>query len=69
MKARTCADELYKFKNLGLLKNYVGSFSSNVKDNINKTRKKVDLIFGSNFDCRKAIPRIYTKLWKQACLP
>ena len=36
----TIADELYEYKNLGVLKNYVGSFSSNVEDNIDKTRKK-----------------------------
>ena len=26
-------EELYEYKNLGVLKNYVGSFSSNVTDN------------------------------------
>ena len=40
----TIVDELYKYKNLGMLKNYVGSFSSNVKDNIHKTLKKLGLI-------------------------
>ena len=29
-------DELYEYKNLGVLKNYVGFFSSNVDDNIEK---------------------------------
>ena len=43
----TMVDELYEYKNLGVLKNYVGSFSSNVEDNIDKTRKKVGLIFAS----------------------
>ena len=38
-------DELYEYKNLGVLKNYVGSFSSNVEDNIEKTRKKAGMIF------------------------
>ena len=33
-------DELYEYKNLGVTKNYVGSFSSNIEDNIEKTRKK-----------------------------
>ena len=47
------ADELYEYKNLGVLKNYVGSFSSNVEDNIDKTRKKAGMIFSSNFDRRK----------------
>ena len=39
-----------KYKNLGVLKNYVGSFSSNVTDNIEKLRKK----------CRKVDPLVYT---------
>ena len=65
----TIADELYEYKNLGVLKNYVGSFSSNVEDYIDKTRKKVGLIFSSNFDHRKVNPLVYMKLWKQACLP
>ena len=65
----TIVDELYEYKNLGVLKNYVGSFSSNVEDNIDKTRKKVGLIFASNFDRRKVNPLIYVKFWKQACLP
>ena len=33
-------DELYEYKNLGVVKNYIGSFSSNVDDNIEKTRNK-----------------------------
>ena len=41
----TISDELYEYKYLGVLKNYVSSFSSNVKGNIDKTRKKVGLIF------------------------
>ena len=65
----TIVDELYEYKNLGVLKNYVGSFSSNVEDNIDKTRKKVGLIFASNFDRLKVNPLIYVKFWKQACLP
>ena len=36
----TKVEELYEYKNLGVLKNYVGSFSSNIDDNIDKTRKK-----------------------------
>ena len=51
----TIADELYEYKNLGVLKNYVGSFSLNFEDNIDKTRKKAGLIFASNFDRRKSI--------------
>ena len=41
----TIVDELYEYKNLGVLKNYVDSFSSNVEDNIDKTRKKSWLDF------------------------
>ena len=62
-------DELYEYKNLGVLKNYIGSFSSNVEDNIDKTQKKAGMIFSSNFDCRKVNPFIYIKCWSQACLP
>ena len=65
----TIVDELYEYKNFGVLKNYMGSFSSNVEDNIAKTRKKVGLNFASNFDRRKVNPPVYVKLWKQACLP
>ena len=65
----TIEDKLYKYKNLGVLKNYVGSFSSNVDDNIDEIRKKVGWIFASNFDRRKVNPLVYVKIWKQACLP
>ena len=53
----------------GVLKNYVGSFSSNIDDNIDRTRKKVGMIFSSNLDRRKINPLIYVKFWRQACLP
>ena len=62
-------DKLYEYKNLGDLKNYIGSFSSNVEDNIDKTRKKAGMIFSSNFDRRKVNPFIYIKFWSQECLP
>ena len=65
----TILDELYEYKNLGMLKIFVDSFSSNVEGNINRTRKKVDLIFTSNFDRCKVNLLVYMKLWKQACLP
>ena len=61
-------DELFEYKNLGVLKNYVSSFASNVDDNIEKTRKKAGMIFSSNFDRRKRNPLIYVKFWRQACL-
>ena len=62
-------NELYEYKNLGVLKNYVNSFASNVEDNIEKARKKVGMIFSSDFNRRKTKPLIYIKFWRQACLP
>ena len=64
-------EELYEYKNLGVLKNYVGSFSSNVIDNIEKLRKKVGMLFSDSFDWRKVNPFVYVyiKFWRQACLP
>ena len=32
-------DEPHEYKNLGVLKNYVGSFPSNIDNNIDNTRK------------------------------
>ena len=62
-------DELYEYKNLGVTKNYVGSFSSNVEDNIEKTRKKAGMLFSANINRRRTSPLVYVKFWKQACLP
>ena len=62
-------DELYEYKNLGVLKNSIGSFFSNVEDNIDKTRKKAGMIFSSNSDRLKVNPSIYIKICSQACLP
>ena len=52
----TKVDELYEYKNLGVLKNYAGSFTSNIFDNIEETRKKAGMIFSSDFDRRKTKP-------------
>ena len=52
-------DERYEYKNLGVLKNYIGSFSSNAEDNIHKTRKKAGMIFSSDSDRRRVNPFIY----------
>ena len=38
-------NELYEYKNLGVVKNYIGSFSSNVEENINKMCKSRNVIF------------------------
>ena len=37
--------ELYEYKNLGVVKNYIGSFSTNADDNIDKTQKKLVCYF------------------------
>ena len=42
-------DELYEYKNLGVVKNYTGSFSSNIQDNVDKTREKTGMIFTAHF--------------------
>ena len=62
-------DELYEYKNLGVLENYIDSFSSNGDDNIEKTRSKAGMIFSSNLDRRKVNPLIFVKFWRQPCLP
>ena len=60
---------LYGYKNLGVLKNYCGSFASSISDNIDKTRKKAGTIFSSNVYHRKTNPLICVKFWRQVCLP
>ena len=62
-------DELYEYQNIGVLKNYVGSVSCNIDDNIDKTQKKAIIIFSSNLDRRKINPLVYVKFCRQACLP
>ena len=63
MLGNETVDERYEYKNLGVVKNYVDSFSSNVEDNIDKTRKKAGMIFASGFDRRKVNPFVYIKFW------
>ena len=62
-------DELFEYKNLGVLKNYVSSFASNVDDNIEKAQKNAGMIFSSDFNRRKTNPLIYVRFWRQVCLP
>ena len=62
-------DELFKLKNLGVLKNYVSSFASNIDDNIEKARKKAGMVFSSYFNRRKTNSLVHVKFWRQACLP
>ena len=61
-------DELYEYKNLGVLKYYVGSISSNIDDNIEKTEKKAGMIFLYNLDHCKINSLVYVTFWRQACL-
>ena len=53
------ADELYEYKNFGGLKNYIGSFTSNVDDNIENTRNNAGMIFSFHLDLRKVF-HLYT---------
>ena len=62
-------NELFEYKNLEVLKNYVNSFASNAEDNIEKARKKAGMTFSSDINRRKTNPLIYIKFWSQACLP
>ena len=61
----TAVFELCEYKNLGVLKNYANSFSTNVEDKI----EKAGMIFAYNFDHRKTKHLIYIKFWREACLP
>ena len=38
----TKVDELYEYKNLGVLKNYAGSFTSNILDIYRKHARKLE---------------------------
>ena len=62
-------EEFFEYKNLGVPKNYCGSFVSNISNDIDKTRKKADMTFTSNVDRCKTNPLIYVKFRRQACLP
>ena len=46
-------EELYEYKNLGVVKNYIGSFFSKVEENIDRTRKKVGMLFSEDFGRHK----------------
>ena len=62
-------DELYEYKSLRVTKKYVGSFSSNVEDNIEKTCKKVGMLFSANINRRITSPLVYVKFWSRpVCL-
>ena len=69
MLGEAIVNKLYEYNNLRVLKKLCELFASNVEDNIEKARKKADMIFSSDFNCRKANPLVYIKFWRQACLP
>ena len=52
-KGDLVVDELFEYENLGVVKNPVSSFASNIDDNIEKARKKAGMIFSSDFNRRK----------------
>ena len=58
-------DEKDEYVNLGVYKNYCGSF---VDENIAKT-KRAGMLFSANFVRKYVNPMIYLKFWKQACIP
>ena len=62
-------DEEDEYVNLGVYKNYCGSFSKNVDENIAKTRKKVGMLFSAHCLRKCVNPMIYLKFWKQARIP
>ena len=45
MLGNSVVGELFEYKSVRVLKNYVSSFASNVDDNVEKTRKKAAMIF------------------------
>ena len=51
-------DELYEYKNLGVLKNYISSFSWNIDDNIEKTRSKAGMIFSLTTTLKRFVVRL-----------
>ena len=59
-------EELYEYKNLRVVKNYIASFSSNVEEYIDKTCKNAGILFSVNFDPYKVSPLVYIKFWRVA---
>ena len=62
-------EEAKEYTNLGIYKNYCGSFATNIDENITKARKKAGMLFSTRFDRRRTNPLVYLKIWKQACIP
>ena len=65
----THIDERDEYTNLGVYKNYYGSFAKNIDESITKTRKKAGMLFAATFDRRRTNPMVYLKFWKQSCIP
>ena len=62
-------EEVKEYTNLGIYKNYCGSFETNIDENITKARKKAGMLFSARFDRKRTNPLVYLKIWKQACIP
>ena len=65
----THIDERDEYTNLGVYKNYSGSFAKSIDESITKTRKKAGMLFAATFDRRRTNPMVYLKFWKQSCIP
>ena len=60
-------DHIYEkseYVNLGVFKNYCGSFDKNVDEKITKARKKAGMLFSADFDRRRMNPMVYIKFWR-----
>ena len=55
-------------KNIGVLKNYIGSFFSNVDNNIENTLNKAGMIFSSNLDRLKVNPLMFCQVLETGLL-
>ena len=63
-------EELKDYTDLGIYKNYCGSFVTNIDENITKARKRSGMLFSARFDRRtNPKPLVYLKIWKQARIP
>ena len=64
----THIDNRDEYTNLGVYKNYCGSFTKHIDESITKTLKKAGMLFAANFDRRRTNPMVYLKFWKQSCI-
>ena len=56
--------EKSEYVNLGVFKNYCGSFDKNIDENSTKAA----MLFSADFDRRRMNPMVYIKFWRQACI-